>query len=479
MYESTRNRDLSVSASRAIVSGIAPDGGLYVPKGFEPLDLSKIPTTIPYPELTRVVLDHFLDDFTLNDLDFVDSAYQDFTPIVGFQRLQDFDLLSLAHGPTFAFKDMALVLFSELLDQAKNKCGIEGKTVVLTATSGDTGSATLNGFKDDPLTRVVVFYPFQGVSAFQEKQMLSLTDSRHRAIAVKGDFDTCQRLVKRAFIEMEQDDIVLSSANSINIARIIPQVVYYIYAYLRLVASGRIRFGEHIDVTVPTGNFGNTLSAYYAKMSGLPIDRLIVASNENHVLTDFFHSGIYQSDRRIIRTISPAMDILISSNLERLIYLKSNRNDALIRSLMDELTHNGSYALPDRERQTYGDFYAGYATEEKTLQTIYRAFVDEGVLIDPHTAVAASVYEQYLQEGGTRKPTVIVQTADPFKFSDAMCKAFDRNASFSDPSESVTALERRTGLRTHDRIKKLVRERHVPTIWSAEEALERLWEWIG
>ncbi len=479
MYESTRNRKLNVNASEAILSGIAPDGGLYVPKKFEPLDFHAIPSNISYPDLTKIVLNHFLDDFTLNDLDFVDTAYRDFVPVVGMTALKNFDVLSLAFGPTFAFKDMALVLFSKLLQKAKEKQGIDKETIILTATSGDTGSATLNGFKGDQKTRVVVFYPFQGVSAFQEKQMLSLTDSNHRAIALRGSFDECQRLVKRAFSQQKSEDVGLSSANSINIARIIPQVVYYVYAYERLVFRKRIRFGEPIDVTVPTGNFGNILSAYYAKMIGLPIDTLFVASNDNHVLTDFFKTGVYRTDRAFKKTISPSMDILISSNLERLIYLKSGRDDALVRSLMGELMRKGSYALDGRSMFEYADFHAGYADEEETLRTIRHTFDEEGVLIDPHTAVAVSVYEKHLKEGGVRKPTLIVQTADPFKFSDAMCRAFDRNATFSDSFEAVTELERRTGVRAHETIRKLMSERHAPTVWTSDEALKRLREWIG
>jgi threonine synthase len=479
MYESTRNRKLCVSASQAIVSGIAPDGGLYVPKRFEPLDLSAIPLTISYPDLTKIVLNHFLDDFTAQDLAFVDTAYQDFVPVVGMQALRNFDVLSLAFGPTFAFKDMALVLFSKLLAKAKEKQGMQKKTVILTATSGDTGSATLNGFKDDPMTGVVVFYPFQGVSAFQEKQMLSLTDDHHRAIALKGSFDTCQRLVKEAFSRLEHEHVSLSSANSINIARIIPQVVYYVYAYITCVSRERIRFGDPINVTVPTGNFGNILSAYFAKMIGLPIDTLFVASNDNHVLTDFFRTGVYQTDRTIKKTISPSMDILVSSNLERLIYLKSERNDALVQSLMDDLKRKGSFSLDDHSMHAFADFYADYANEEKTLRTIRHTFDDEGVLIDPHTAVAVSVYETYLDEGNEKKPTVIVQTADPFKFSDAMCKAFDRNATFEDPLEAVRELERRTGVRAHDRIKQVMSQRYAPTVWAPEEAMKLLQAWIG
>lgn len=479
MYESTRNRQLNVHASYAIVSGIAPDGGLYVPKRFEPFDFRNLSSSTSYPELTKLVLNHFLDDFTPDDLDFVDQAYRDFTPVVGLNELENDVVLSLSHGPTFAFKDMALVLFSTLLAKAREKQNMDEKSVLITATSGDTGSATLNGFKDDPHTDVVVFYPLDGISAFQEQQMLSLTDSNHMAVALEGSFDDCQHLVKQAFSQLNQEGIRLSSANSINIARIIPQVVYYIYAYVNLVSRGRFCFGETIDVVVPTGNFGNILAAYYAKMIGLPIAMLTVASNENHVLTDFFKTGIYRAERPFKKTISPSMDILVSSNLERLIYLKTGRDDVLMRTLAEELTKNGVYALDAGHMRKLEDFHAGYASERETLQTIMDTFEKNGVLLDPHTAVAVSVYRRSVRNRLFQRPTVIVSTADPFKFSDAMCRAFGLHTGLNDPFLSMTALEKRTGIHAHERMKHIMSKHFDRTIWTKDEAVKRLQEWIG
>ncbi len=435
-YKSTRGNNETVTASQAILQGLAPDGGLYVPVEFPEvnIDLNRI-SEMGYKELALKILPAFLGDYTLDEVrDCIDKAYdskfdtEEIAPVV---KVGDRYFMELFHGATIAFKDMALSILPHLLTCAAKKNNITNEIVILTATSGDTGKAALAGFADVPGTRIIVFYPDGGVSNIQRLQMVTQKGDNTCVIGVKGNFDDCQSCVKKMFNDKElaktlsDNGFQFSSANSINIGRLLPQVVYYFWAYSRLVKNGTVKAGDKINFVVPTGNFGNILAGYYAKMIGLPVEKFICASNDNKVLYDFFSTGTYDKNREFILTSSPSMDILISSNLERLIYMSCGEDAAVNSSLMQELSKNGKYTVTEDMMLKMADFIPEYATDEQCISEIAKVFNEDGYVIDTHTAGAAFAYDTYREQTGDDKPTVIVSTASPFKFPYSVVKAID------------------------------------------------------
>lgn len=427
IYQSTRDAQNQVTASQAILEGLASDGGLFTPLRMPELDLDFDQLKkASYQEVAKLVLSAFLDDFTPAELDnCIAKAYDDkfdtkaIAPLV---KLGDQYNLELFHGSTIAFKDMALSILPHLLTTAAKKQGVDNKIVILTATSGDTGKAAMAGFADVPGTEIIVFYPKGGVSKIQELQMTTQKGKNTHVVAIEGNFDDAQTDVKRMFNDKELGQkllahkMQLSSANSMNIGRFVPQIVYYVYAYAQLLKSGDIQNGQKINVTVPTGNFGNILAAYYAKEIGVPIAKLICASNENKVLTDFFASKTYDKKRDFKVTSSPSMDILVSSNLERLIFHLLGNDAAKTKHLMEELAEKGQYHLEALHPEILANFTAGFATEEETSAEIKRIYQETHYIEDPHTAVASAVYQAYKKESGDETPVVIASTASPYKF---------------------------------------------------------------
>ena len=427
IYQSTRDAQNQVTASQAILEGLASDGGLFTPLRMPELDLDFDQLKeASYQEVAKLVLSAFLDDFTPAELDnCIAKAYDDkfdtkaIAPLV---KLGDQYNLELFHGSTIAFKDMALSILPHLLTTAAKKQGVDNKIVILTATSGDTGKAAMAGFAGVPGTEIIVFYPKGGVSKIQELQMTTQKGKNTHVVAIEGNFDDAQTDVKRMFNDKELGQkllahkMQLSSANSMNIGRFVPQIVYYVYAYAQLLKSGDIQNGQKINVTVPTGNFGNILAAYYAKKIGVPIAKLICASNENKVLTDFFASKTYDKKRDFKVTSSPSMDILVSSNLERLIFHLLGNDAAKTKHLMEELAEKGQYHLEALHPEILANFTAGFATEEETSAEIKRIYQETHYIEDPHTAVASAVYQAYKKESGDETPVVIVSTASPYKF---------------------------------------------------------------
>ncbi len=426
-YLSTRDCRKQVTASEAIVKGISEDGGLFVPSSFPSLrreDFERL-GEMDYPERAAEVLSLYLDDYTKEELiDFCEKAYSRFDgdpcPLV---KIDDaLYVMELWHGPTCAFKDMALTLLPYLLVAGKKKQGIDEKTLILVATSGDTGKAALEGFKDVDGTEIIVFYPSDGVSDMQKLQMATQEGKNVHVAAIKGNFDDAQTAVKKLFNDktviekLKAKGIAMSSANSINWGRLAPQIAYYVSAYCDLVSGGEIAFGEKINFVVPTGNFGNILAGYYAYRMGVPVNKLIVASNANNVLTQFFADGRYDIDRDFYKTMSPSMDILVSSNLERLIFELCDRDDEKVRELYDGLKRKGYFEI-DVELLNDTVFGAGWADEEETKEAIYTYFDLNDYVFDTHTAVAASVYADYSAETEDETVTVIVSTASPFKFA--------------------------------------------------------------
>lgn len=434
-YKSTRS-DETVTASQAILKGLASDGGLFVPTSIPKLEISLSELKeLSYKETAYAVMKQFLTDFTEEELkNCIDKAYDDkfdteeIAPLV---KAEGAYYLELFHGATIAFKDMALSILPHLLTTSAKKNHVKNEIVILTATSGDTGKAALAGFAGVEGTKIVVFYPKGGVSPIQEKQMVTQKGDNTFVVGIKGNFDQAQSGVKAMFgdealaKEMNEAGYQFSSANSINIGRLVPQVVYYVYAYARLLADGEIAEGEKINVVVPTGNFGNILAAFYAKNMGLPIDKLICASNENKVLYDFFTTGTYDKNREFILTTSPSMDILISSNLERLIYRIAGSDADKNRALMTSLNTDGKYDITPEMKEQLKDFYGNYASEEETAATIKDLYDKTGYVIDTHTAVAATVFAKYVEETKDDNKTVIASTASPFKFTRSVMKAID------------------------------------------------------
>lgn len=453
MYKSTRNSNEISTASQAILKGLAPDGGLYVPVEVPKLTKSlKELSECSYQEVAYEVMKLFFTDFTEEELQYcIKNAYDskfDTEEIAPLVKADGAYYLELFHGPTIAFKDMALSILPYLMTTAAKKNQMKNEIVILTATSGDTGKAALAGFADVPGTKIIVFYPKDGVSNIQEKQMVTQKGENTYVVAIHGNFDDAQSGVKRIFgnkdleKRMDQHGFSFSSANSINIGRLFPQVAYYVYAYSRLLQNGEIKDGENINVTVPTGNFGNILAAYYAKKIGLPIAKLICASNDNKVLYDFFQTGEYDKNREFILTTSPSMDILISSNLERLIYLIAGEDSDLTRDLMASLSENGCYAITDQMKSGLKDFEAGYADTSDTASAIHALYEKTGYVIDTHTAVASSVYKQYASASKDTTKTLIASTASPYKFGRAVMTAIDKKYEALDDFELIDELSK-------------------------------------
>ena len=437
MYSSTRNADVKLTASQAILKGLADDGGLFVPERIPELKYSvEELAEMSYQETAYAVMKEFFTDFTEEELkDCINKAYdskfdtEEIAPLVSADGAY---YLELFHGSTIAFKDMALSILPHLLITSARKNNVKNDIVILTATSGDTGKAALAGFADVEGTKIVVFYPKNGVSPIQEKQMVTQKGANTHVVGINGNFDQAQTGVKMMFNdkelakEMDEAGYQFSSANSINIGRLVPQIVYYVYSYAKLFANGEIAKDEKINVVVPTGNFGNILAAYYAKNMGIPIAKLICASNENKVLFDFFESGTYNKNREFILTNSPSMDILISSNLERLIYRIAGNDAVKNAELMKALTTAGEYTISDDMKAELKDFYGNYTSEAETAKVIKDLYEKTGYIIDTHTAVAAGVYAKYKNDSkDTETKTVIASTASPFKFTRSVMNAID------------------------------------------------------
>ncbi|MGN0483304.1 MAG: threonine synthase [Lachnospiraceae bacterium] len=437
LFSSTRNPDEKVTASQAILKGLANDGGLFVPDSIPALDVSlKDLAQMNYQETAYAVMKQFLTDFTEEELKHcIRSAYDskfDTEEIAPLKEADGAYFLELFHGSTIAFKDMALSILPHLMITSAKKNQVKNEIVILTATSGDTGKAALAGFADVEGTKIVVFYPKNGVSPIQEKQMVTQKGENTFVVGIHGNFDQAQTGVKKMFSdpqlakEMDAAGFQFSSANSINIGRLVPQIVYYVYAYGQLLKKGSIKEGEKINVVVPTGNFGNILAAYYAKNMGLPINKLICASNDNKVLYDFFTTGTYDKNRDFILTTSPSMDILISSNLERLIYRIAGNDAKKNAELMKQLTTEGVYTITDAMQAELKDFYGNYETEAECAATIKNLYEKTGYIIDTHTSVAAGVYKKYCKDTGDTTKTVIASTASPFKFTRSVMDAIDK-----------------------------------------------------
>ena len=435
-YKSTRNSNLKVTASEAILKGLAPDGGLFVPSELPKLDVTMSDLKgKTYQEIAYLVMKQFLTDFTEEELkNCIDKAYDskfDTEEIAPLVKVDDTYYMELFHGATIAFKDMALSILPHLMTTSAKKNDVKNEIVILTATSGDTGKAALAGFADVEGTRIIVFYPKNGVSKVQELQMVTQRGENVNVVAIHGNFDNAQSGVKAMFEDTELAEELakkgyqFSSANSINIGRLVPQVVYYVNAYAKLLENEEIEDGEKINVVVPTGNFGNILAAYYAKQMGVPIDKLVCASNDNKVLFDFFQTGDYDRNREFILTTSPSMDILISSNLERLIYRIAGNSAEKNSELMASLKETGKYEITADMKAQLSDFYGNYATEAEDAATIKDLYETCGYVIDTHTAVAATVYNKYKADTKDETKTVIASTASPYKFTRSVMEAID------------------------------------------------------
>jgi len=435
MYKSTRSNSKKVTASQAILKGLADDGGLFVPDSIPTFDVPlENLASLSYQETAYEVMKLFLGDFTEEELKAcIQGAYDDKFDTKEIAPLVKKDgayYLELFHGKTIAFKDMALSILPYLMTTSAKKNGVKNEIVILTATSGDTGKAALAGFADVPGTSIIVFYPKNGVSPIQEKQMLTQKGDNTNVVGIIGNFDDAQTGVKEMFnsselaARMNEKGYQFSSANSINIGRLVPQIVYYVYAYGQLLKQGEITCGEKINVVVPTGNFGNILAAYYAKNMGLPIETLFCASNENKVLFDFFNTGKYDRKREFILTTSPSMDILISSNLERLIYRIAGEDADKTKALMDALAKDGEYDITSEMKEQLDCFEGGFASEEETSATIRKVYDEADYIMDTHTAVASHVY--YTKAAATGVKTVIASTASPYKFTRSVMDSIDK-----------------------------------------------------
>lgn len=452
-YRSTRGNEKRVTASQAILQGLAEDGGLFVPEQLPVFDRTMDEfAAMTYQETAYEVMKLLLTDFTEEELkNCINNAYDakfDTETIAPLVEAEDAYFLELFHGKTIAFKDMALSILPHLMTTAAKKNNVKNEIVILTATSGDTGKAALAGFADVPGTRILVFYPKNGVSMIQERQMVTQKGANTRVVGIYGNFDDAQSGVKKLFadhelaVQMEKKGYQFSSANSINIGRLVPQIVYYVYAYAQLIKEERIAAGEKINVVVPTGNFGNILAAFYAKNMGLPIGKLICASNDNKVLYDFFTTGTYDKNREFVLTNSPSMDILISSNLERLIYRIAGNDAQKNAELMKSLNGAGRYEITEAMKTGLSDFYGNFATQEECAAKIKALYENTGYVIDTHTAVAAVVYDKYKADTADAAKTVIASTASPFKFTRSVMTAIDAKYEAMDDFALVDELSR-------------------------------------
>lgn len=466
LYISTRGNYPSVSSAQAIKLGMVPAGGLFVPEKIpvlQPEEVSRL-SGLSYQELASYILGLYLDDYTEDEIaDSVKKAYNltnfDHPEIAPLKKINKHTyVMELWHGPTAAFKDMALQIMPQLLGKAIGKSGSDREIVILVATSGDTGKAALEGFKNVPGVKIIVFFPYRGVSRVQELQMTTTDGTNTYAVAVKGNFDDCQSAVKAIFSDQQFKTVLdnkgyeLSSANSINWGRLLPQIVYYFHAYTTLLKQEAIKKGEKINFVVPTGNFGNILAGWYAFRMGLPVDKLICASNENKVLTDFFRTGVYDRNREFKQTSSPSMDILISSNLERFLFEMAGHNGDKINRWMKELNESGSFTVdPDAREDMDAVLWAGFASEEETFRTIRDTFRTAGYALDTHTAVGMNIYEKYVEATQDLRPTVIDATASPFKFNSAVLQAMKGPESTQGKDEFaiLSELSRVTGEAVH------------------------------
>ncbi len=466
-YISTRGNFKAVSSAEAIILGMVPVGGLFVPEELPMVDIFELKNK-SYEGIAFNVIKPFLsNDFTDEEIkDFVYHSYneknfdsKEIAPIVSLD--EKINILELWHGPTFAFKDMALQIMPYFLSKAMEKKNFTKEIVILVATSGDTGKAALEGFKDVPHIKIIVFYPEGGVSKIQELQMKTTDGNNTFVVGVKGNFDDCQRMVKQIFADRDFKEEIfgkgfeLSSANSINWGRLLPQIVYYFWAYIKILEDKKILYDEMINICVPTGNFGNILAAYYAKKMGLPVSKLICASNSNNVLTDFINKGVYDSNRKFYKTISPSMDILISSNLERFLFEMSSRNPLKIKEWYENLRDNGVFKIDETTKSRLRSvLYGNYSNEEETMQEIKETFDKYKYLLDPHTAVAMNVYKKYVKETGDNLPVVISSTASPYKFNEAVYKAITGDEE-NDEFLVLEKLNAITGFPVPERLKKL------------------------
>lgn len=466
MYRSTRGDSQYVTASQAIIKGLADDGGLYVPLSLPKLSVAPEELVgLAYQQVAYLVMKEFLTDFTETELKAcIERAYDDKFDDQKIAPLVEYDgqyFLELFHGATIAFKDMALSILPHLLTTSLKKNQVDKEIVILTATSGDTGKAALAGFADVPGTRIIVFYPKGGVSPIQEKQMLTQKGANTTVVGVEGNFDDCQTGVKKMFADVKlKEDLAakgyqFSSANSINVGRLVPQVAYYAYAYACMRAQGELAAGEKMNVVVPTGNFGNILAAYYAKQMGIPIDQLICASNENKVLFDFFESGCYDRNREFILTSSPSMDILISSNLERLIYLIAGESTDVNAAMMKDLQTKGSYSITEEMRDRLKDFCGIYAEETEVFDAIREIQKQSGYVIDTHTAVAAAALKKYRAKTADQTPCVIISTASPYKFARSVMNAIDQKYDALEDFALIDELSRLSGVRIPHAIEEI------------------------
>lgn len=482
-FESTRNQQMKLEPSQAILQGLSEDGGLFVLRDFgsKKIDLSQI-VDASYQELAQSILSFFLDDFSEDEIrEAVRCAYTDqfeteeVTPLV---KIGETHVLELFHGPTSAFKDVGLTLLPQLMSFSIQKQAPGKKVLILTATSGDTGKAALEGFKDVENVEIMVFYPKGGVSAIQEQQMKTQMGNNVSVCAVEGNFDQAQSEIKRLFLEgdfrkqLAEKNIQLSSANSINIGRLIPQIVYYFSAYAQMVRSGAVKLGEAIDFVVPTGNFGNILAGYYAKKLGLPVGKLICAANENNVLHEFISTGLYNRERAFLQTNSPSMDILISSNLERLLYDMSGQNNKQVSQWMEELRDTGRYRLPESLKEDIQQrFSSGYATQQETEEIINEVYQQEGYLLDPHTAVAYKVWKEQPKE----RPAVILATASPYKFSQTVSESIGQRIEAGNEFQTMKKLHEETQVTIP---KNLATLEALPIRHQSETTIPRMKEFI-
>lgn len=472
-FRSTRGLERDVASAKAIINGISKDGGLYVPDEFPKVyDELKKDTNIKYEDLAfKVINEYFTDIDDAELVGAINDAYND-----RFNVEVNNNFLELYHGPTCAFKDAALLFLPQVMKRAKKICDVKEDITILTATSGDTGKAALEGFKNIEGFRVVVYYPKNGVSTIQERQMSSQEGNNVKVIGINGNFDDAQTGVKEIFGDddfragLAEKGFILSSANSINIGRLVPQIVYYFYGYFNLINQGVIKKDDAINVVVPTGNFGNILAGYYAKQMGLPIDKFICASNENKVLTDFFKTGVYDKKRELILTESPSMDILVSSNLERLLFEASGRDTEVVSQLMKDLNSKGVYEVNENIRSFMKEFYGNFATTEEVYDAIKDAYEKNNYLMDTHTAVAYVVKNKYVEETKDDKPTLILSTASPFKFPRSICNALDINVEGINDFEVLEKLSQTTGNKVPDSLSVLENSKVLhDEVWDKSE----------
>lgn len=483
LYNSTRGKEKNIEASLAIVKGLASDGGLFVPTEIPKMttslaDLSRL----NYQELAYEVMKHYFTDFTQEELKAcIAQAYDDkfdMKEIAPLVKKGDAFYLELFHGSTIAFKDMALSILPYLMKTAAKKQALTNDIVILTATSGDTGKAALAGFADVEGTKIIVFYPKDGVSPIQKHQMVTQKGENTYVIGIEGNFDDAQNGVKAIFNdeafakELGDHGYQLSSANSINIGRLVPQVAYYYYAYITLMNQGELKAGEPMNVCVPTGNFGNILAAYYAKEMGLPIDKLICASNDNKVLFDFLKTGTYDRRRDFILTSSPSMDILISSNLERLIYKLAGNSSQMNSNLMHQLSQDGAYTVTSEMKEGLQNFYGDYANDDETAKTIKEVFDTTGYLLDTHTAVGYAVYKKYKALTGDLTKTVIASTASPYKFTRSVMLALDEDYDRYTDFELINQMHAVSGVAIPKAIHEILEAQVIHTQECGREAMK-------